>query len=588
MKATASLSAALVLALSCGVYGQYSSGEAADIQACRANLAEKAYSPAAAEDCLKKLNEGEPALMDKMREAGEDDLPALLRDQNALVDLRSFLNAAEHENVIREGLRSRLEKGKVLPPMGFASLPKLYEWADNYVQGKAALVRTSTYDWDSLGPVARDSLPSEGQSRSSWNGLNITKRQSVLGRWVRKHCDELLKIPRSGLDLGKVKPAIEEIRAHLGHDYSRKVRLDELESELGIQAASPKKTGQLEAKGKELGAAGAQFSGDSAVDKKKALDKFFDKNNSGGYPGHDGPGLSGPKKGRRTDPNLFRITDADSREITEKLKSSLFGPGGELSDTEVGRSVSGYYLKKGRIDIVIGEAGQNKGQFDSSSGRITLSETAVYSWLTDNDVTTGELMGDKAKMAAFARHFAPLVVHEGGGHERDLSWLKENKLQNVYHEGNEKRAFSLQALFVMQKAAAEKAKGNPYYLSQIPPEDVKMADILREKGLDGITQFVTPYYYSKAPSLAGRAAEQFDRCEKVKKELALRALRAKQDPAREALADSQRADLSKTAALQAEYLRLYNWYKLSYAKEAADANEVVNGAAALSSSSRKL
>lgn len=588
MKATAHLSAAIFFALAYGAYGQYSSGEAAVIQACRANLAEKVYSPAAAEDCLKKLNEGEPALMDKMRDAGEEDLPALLRDQNALADLKSFLSAAEHENVLREGLRSRLEKGKVLPPMGLGSLARLYEWTEKHLPGKSAQVRTATYAWDSIGPLARASLLSEGATQASWDAQNISRRQLLLGRWARKHCDAILKMPRTGLDLKVIKPAIDEVREYLDHDYARKLKLDELEDELGLKASAPKTAGQLETKGKKLDAAGAALSSGGTEDRKKVLDRDFDNNTAAGSVPDAAPGQSRPKAGRKLDPDQFQITAEDSRGIVEKLKPALFGPKGEFSDTPVGRSVSEYYTKTRKIDMDIGDAGPDKGQYDSSAGRITISQKAATAWLMDNGVTAAELQRDPAKMAAFARYFAPLVVHEGGGHERDQAWIKSNKLQNVYHEGNEKRAFSLQALFVMQKAAAEKEKGNPYYLSQIGGDDVKVADILREKGIDGITQFVTPYYFSKAPSLAGRAAEQFARCEQVKKELALRALRAKQDAAREALSDEQRPDTSKTAALQAEYLRLYNWYKLSYAKEAADANEVINGAAALSSSTRKL
>lgn len=588
MKISVHLAAVLFLLTSPGIYAQYSPGEATAIQACRSNLAEKTYSPAAAEDCLKKLNEGEPALMDKMREAGEEDLPALLRDQNALADLKSFLSAAEHDNVLREGLRTRLEKGKVLPPMGLNSLVRLYEWTDKYLTGKSAQVRAATFAWDSLGPLAKTSLPSEGTSQASWDAQNISRRQLLLGRWARKHCDAILKMPRTGMDLKVIKPAIDEVREYLDHDYARKLKLDELENELGMQASAPKTPGRLDEKGKKLDADGAGLSSGSAEDKKKVLDRDFDNNTTGGTGPDASPGLRKPKPGRKLDPEQFTVTAEDSRGIAEKLKPALFGPKGEFSDTPVGKSLSEYYTKTRKIDLAIGDAGPDKGQFDPSKGRITISEKAVSSWLMDNNVTAAELQRDPAKMAAFARYFAPLVVHEGGGHERDQDWINGNKLQNVYHEGNEKRAFSLQALFVMQKAAAEKEKGNPYYLSQIGGDDVKVADILREKGLDGITQFVTPYYFTKAPSLAGRAAEQFARCEQLKKELALRALRAKQDAAREALADEQRPDSSRTAAMQAEYLRLYNWYKLSYAKEAADANEVVSGVAALSSSSRKL
>jgi hypothetical protein len=588
MKVTAYSAAALVFALAHGVYGQYSPDEAAIISSCRANLAEKIYSPAAAEDCLKRLNEGEPALMDKMREAGEEDLPALLRDQNALADLKYFLSPAEHENVLREGLRSRLEKGKVLPPMGLASLVRLYEWVDKHLPGKSSQVRTATFAWDSLGPLAKTSLPSEGTSQSSWDAQSISRRELLLGRWARKHCDTILKMPRSGMDLKSIRPAISEIREHLGNDYDRKLKLEELENEFGIQASAPKKTGQLETKGKKLDAAGAALSSGSSEDRKKVLDRDFDNNTAAGADPGVAPNQSKSKSIHKLDPDQFQITAEDSRGIVEKLKPALFGPKGEFSDTSVGRSVSEYYTKTRKIDLALGDAGTDKGHFDSSAGRITISEKAATTWLMDNGVTADELQRDPAKMAAFARYFAPLVVHEGGGHERDQAWINGNKLQNVYHEGNEKRAFSLQALFVMQKSAAEKEKGNPYYLTQIGADDVKVSDILREKGIDGITQFITPYYFSKAPSLAGRASEQFARCEQVKKELALRALRASQDSTREGLADAQRPDTSKTASLQAEYLRLYNWYKLSYAKEAADANEVVNGVAELSSPLRKL
>lgn len=579
--------AALLLVLGPAAYAGYTSVESAAVKSCRENLAEKVYSPAAAESCLKELNAGEPALMDKMREAGEDDLPSLLRDQNALVDLKSFLSAAEHENVLREGLRARLEKGKVLPPMGLGNLVRLYEWTDEHLPGKSVQVRTATFAWDTLGPLAKTSLPSEGQSPEAWQGLNISKREYALTRWARKHCDSILKLPRAGLEAAKIKPAIDEVREYLGHDYGRKLKLDELENELGVQASAPKVPGRLETEGKNLDAAGAALNSASAGDRKKILDKDFDNNNSAGGAG-PGPAGGKPAAKRKLDPESFKLTEEDSARIAEKLKPALFGPKGEFSDTQVGRAVTDYYSRSGKINLAIGDAGQDKGHFDNSNGQIMISQKAAVSWMMDNGVTAEELQRDPAKMAAFARYFAPLVVHEGGGHEQDFFWAKGKKLQEVYHEGNEKRAFSLQGLYVMQKEAAEKAKGNPYYLKQIGADDVKMADILREKGLDGITQFVTPYYFSKAPSLAGRAAEQFDRCEKVKKELALRALRAKQNPARENLSDSQRPDSSKTAALQAEYLRLYNWYKLSYAKEAADAKEIQDGIASLNGASPKL
>lgn len=565
------------------------SGEEVSVaESCRENLSPKILSPRKADECLEKLNAGEPPLMDKLRDGGVKDLDVLLRDNNALSDLGSFLSAASHDNVIREGLRMRLEKAKFLSALGLGPSPdKLYPWLDAYLPEKADPVKEATYEWGSLGAVVTGSLPKEGTSREAWAALTLGRRELLLGRWARKSCDELLKLPREALDAEKMCPLIDAVKKHLGKDYARINKLDELGTELGERRAKGPDKGpkRLDAKGAELEKAGIALK--SSGDKKKALDEGFDNNTAaGGMSYKTGARPSGGKS--KINPDDFALDDAAGKVIVEKLKPALFGPKGEFSDTQVGRSVSEYYTKAGKINLVIGDTGGDKGSFNNKTREILVSRNVVQSWLMDNHCTAEELQKDPARMAAFARYFAPLIVHEGGGHERDFDWSTGKKLPEIYHDGDEKRAFSLQALFVAQKNAAEKAKGNPYYLSQIGADDAKTADILREKGLDGITQFITPYYFTKAPSLAGRAAEQFSRCEQLKKELALRDLRVKQDPAREALADEQRSDLSKTAALRAEYARLYEWYKLSYAKGAADAREVMDGMAALNASSRKL
>ncbi len=577
-------------ALAGGAFGQYTAEEAEAIKGCRENLAKKIYSPEKASQCLDSLNAGEPKLMDKMRAApeGEEELLYILKNQNALADLYAFLSGSVHESVTREGLASRLEKSQVLSGLGLGPQPaKISRWTAEYLPERSGHVDAAVLAWNTLGPAARGSLPKEGVTEETWAGTTITKRLSTLERWARKNCDELPALPPAGMDAKVIKPAIDELRRYLQKDYARTMKLDELEEALNLKARGGAAAGTpLSSKGGELEKTGKSFGAAGSTDEKSGLlNKTFDNNGNAGTAADQPAGKPGRPQGgaKPLNPSDYALTPALSGAVAEKMKPALFGPKGEFSDTQVGRSVSEFYGKTGGLTLKIGDAGSDKGTFNSRTGEIVVSEKAAASWMMDNRVTPSELINDPAKMQSFARYFAPLVVHEGGGHERDDSWKKTNNLPDIYQHGNELRAFSVQGLFVLQKDEAEKAKGNPYYLKQVGGDDVKIADILREKGGDGVTQHVMPYYYKTAPPLEARAAKNFERCEQLKKELTLRMLRENKDPAREARADEERSGLSKTAALKKEYEALYDWYKASYRKNADDSREVQEGLSALNS-----
>jgi hypothetical protein len=308
------------------------------------------------------------------------------------------------------------------------------------------------------------------------------------------------------------------------------------------------------------------------------LNKTFDNASAGsGALPQAGTGRQGTK------PQVYTLTDEQAKVLSPRMEQALLGPKGELSDTQIGRDAIAFSKTPGgalKFSVEKLDDDNTRGVFDPGKVTVKLNKADVEAAMRQNKVTAAELMDEKdpAALQKVTRYVAPVFIHEYDGHQEQTDWANKNGVPDHYYLGQEREAFSKGSLFVLQKREAELKKGNTAYEGQVSESDVKMANLLRAKGMEGINKEIM---YYEVPTEKGVAAQNFAAYEALKKELTLRQIAASKDAAAQAALDAKRPAYDTTGALQKKFNAIYPWYNLSVKKTAEEQKYFDDALAAL-------
>lgn len=534
------------------------------LNSCAENLTRKIYSPVKAEECLLSLAENDHRLLNKARAVSDIQNSQLMAGLNAIKDLGEFYRDAEAEDIIYQGLLVRFKTDPcVLCGLELGPQPdKLYPWVSRYAPGKLAITKKATLDWAGLPAPAPAQLTERGQSQGTWAGMTIDQRRKTLEDWAAAKYDEILPPGTRNYDAEKYFPTVLAIwpyiteQQRLRLNAARKGMNEALLSAKSAAAAGGGKTGEL---GRKYDALDQKLQGLSGNPDSAAgfLNKAFDNSVSGsGVPDGKAGEIPGP---------VYTLTDEQAIKLSPRVRQALVGPGGELSDTAMGKEALAFLSAPGgqlKFSVVKLGGDNTSGEFSGSVSReVRINRTYVETAMRKTGVTTAELMDENNREALkkIARYVAPTFVHEYCGHQKQAVWAESKNIPDLYYLGQETEAFSKSALFVLQKTQAEMKKGNPWYSQQTAESYVGMARVLKTEGQAGISRAVM---YYQVPSREGKAAQTFAQYDALKKELALRETGTGTGAAR--YRDTSDWELER------QYKAIYPWYKESLKKSAEE------------------
>jgi hypothetical protein len=169
-------------------FAQLTAEERAFERKCYDNILrdKKQLSVATALECVKRLNEGNGALLAKLREDSPEMREAvvpLVSWNNALIDLKNIVSN-NSGNALAKHLRRVLEDIPCpLCHMGLGpESDKIFDWVGKEAQSCLPEVKRSVHAWESLGPIRTQSLSSADYNidQAQWAATSITGRRRLL------------------------------------------------------------------------------------------------------------------------------------------------------------------------------------------------------------------------------------------------------------------------------------------------------------------------------------------------------------------------------------------------------------------------
>ncbi len=558
------------------------------LDSCEKNINQKIYAPADADTCLEALHDRGDSLLSKLRASDESRATYILTYELSISDLGEFYANAEDTYVLKKGLQVRLERDPCpLCTLGMGPQPeKLYPWISRYAADKLADTKKAADSWSALPAAAAAQLAQNGTGEPAWAQYTITEREDALKAWANTVYEELLPPGAARINLDNLRSHQDALNA--AWPYFTNAQRAKINADIeGIKAdiakakaaaASPESAAKAKALEKKYAAMQANLPAIAGSGNAAFLNKTFDNSTGGGG--------ALPKAGasqQGTKPAVYTLTDEQAKILSPRMEQALLGPKGELSDTPIGRDAIAFSKTPGgalKFSVEKLDDDNTRGVFDPGKVTVKLNKADVEAAMKQNHVTAAELMDEKdpAALQKVTRYVAPVFIHEYDGHQEQTDWANKNGVPDHYYLGQEREAFSKGSLFVLQKREAELKKGNTAYEGQVSESDVKMANLLRAKGMEGINKEIM---YYEVPTEKGVAARNFAEYEALKKELTLRQIAAQKDAAAQAALDAKRPSYYTTSALQKKFNAIYPWYNLSVKKTAEEQKYFDDALAAL-------
>lgn len=511
------------------------------VRKCQGNVdpAKKQLSARVALECVKKLNENEGQLLNKISGESPDEAADLVSYNNALVDLANLTSKYSGYS-LAEALAREMESDPCpLCDLGLGPQPeKAFNWVSANVNGRLEVFEQSVRSWDALGAQRTAALAAEPEhyNKNSWGAMKIMARYQRLSVWARAQTDMLVLIDKSNpghKDLAVLGGILREDLVMPGDSYYTE-KLDGLGA--GAPAAALKGGTSLDKKTKEAEAVGktaAGLSGLSTSGQKDYLDTSFDKTK----PGSGDAGVAGGA-GRKFIP--VPITEEQAAALSGKMGSNTY----------------------------------NNGWWQNSDKTTRINTSRVDQYCEAHGITPAQMLESEEHLKGVARYVAPNFVHETT-HQRQDAWAGANGLDYLhvkggstdqpFHMEQETEAFSMQAAF-----SAEKAKKlGPLYLEQIPSSHKENAMRFMEDGVDKL-RTDKQELYPAVSSLQGSAAKEF---RDVKSAAAyLRILEDKKKKPPGDMTEENKADLK---IYREKMNTRFKWYTMLYQKSAQDEKKLL-------------
>jgi|GEM_PF-3660238 len=519
-------------------------------QACEANFKPDQLAPAAAKDCSDKLNADNYAVLEALKAsgpAGEERARALLKNANAILDMRSMYESLGAPETLRTGMASRISANTAsllskspsskaknpLVALGYYVDVKLSQaWVVKYMPAQEGTFKKAVYDYAVMEKARKDYLTAKGVTQAAWDGKKLPERLAEMTAFADSMADQCMSVPVTAVDEALFKKMVTVYQV-LGQEMSEpKLNafvkyLLSVRDNLAAQKASGKKaatavTPEAKAQVSKMSKKLDGMKEMSLGDKSAALGAMFDLSSSRG-------GVVDMSEGSKTASAATAAKSASSgltaeqcAAIASRVQDRLPA---EIKGTKAGDAILQFYedpaYKKAgtnTMKLIIQTAPGAVGYWDGKA--ITFSKEFTESWMAEHGYTAEDLMKKDGPLLELTRYVAPNFVHEAT-HQRQSAWAIANKVYQPYQQDLEVEAFSMGGLFVIEKAKMEAAAGNENYGSQILEAHLQRAISLKKDGLVGITREVAPLY-QKQPTFEGFSADAFSVASMISDELAAR------------------------------------------------------------------
>lgn len=451
-----------------------------------------------------------------------------------LADLAQVLTDHAAPTSMREALGQRLGYPLLQNPA------ELLAWQARHVKGaNADALKRSILDWATLPVPVRTALTGAGAKEEAWRTLSVGGRHGALQRALAPVVERMLK---STARTAAEAQALRD-QAHIIWDYLDKSvraellrhfeKTDAVASALADAQArvaaekDPVKAAALKAKLAE-----ARKAGDADAMLGKLGELFDGMSVTNAAVASAGPG--------RADQ---RLSNKERLALSEMLRD---GVKREMAGTEVGDRLLRMYAKEPFNLVVKPMPAGIMGQYTAQDNILAVSEDLITRMARERGKTAQDLLSGETFDFVLNATLST-IVHEAV-HQEQAVWRRDGKIPYWDVVEHEMEAKSLEAAFILQKAAQD-PKGYGRFLAEnqrasvFIREGALLADKMR-RSPKTFRMSVQADYYPAEVSIEASAARAYD--EGILREL-VGAVRAEQSR-RAALPEPARRALDATAA----------------------------------------
>ncbi len=547
----------LILALPAyPAFAQVSEADTALINGCLVNIdpAKKQLSPETADNCVKSLNAGTPALIVRYAKEDAEAAGRVIGYNNALIDLKRTVVKQEGASGAQALERILENPNCALCEMNLGPAPEsTFKWVGDHASDRLEAVKKTVLTWDSLGAVRTASLGSAdyGKSKPGWNSLPIIERYFELGDWAAAETARLekaAKVPGAKLNIAGLAGILDsdlklsfqmcmqldatQCSGAKADGYKESLtKLKKLAEAAGIKEEAPKPSA-ADAKSKDLKGAADRMAAAGTAGQGDYLAATFDNATAGsGAVQAAKPGATAPLKGAVTPIKPVPMTDKEKADLGAAMISmdpKTGKPVGYLSDvmaqTEAGKRTIAFYS-----DPALAKAGTNKldfgfkpmdgafGVWNANEKTVRIGSEVVEEYAAERGLTVPQLMKDKAAMKDLALYLSPTFVHEAE-HQNQTSrsiaggydYIKFPKGSNdPYTRAKENLSNKWSSEHMIEYCSKNGGEGCYKKFHEMHADN---ANKYKQGGLDALDTLKAPLY-PHIDSMQGGAARQFKQAE---------------------------------------------------------------------------
>lgn len=430
-----------------------------------------------------------------LREADKEAFDRLFQAASQLVDLqKSLTDHVGSPQSLRESFSQR---------EGYPLLDKpaeLLAWRKKYADGqKEGDLRTALLEWDTLTPEVRGALSAAGRKSKEWAGASFGDRSEALETALAPALERLkgavARTPGEAKALhaqaGKLWPYLDKdvrqaVAQHMEKVDAAVAALADAEKrvkgnpELAAKLAEARKTGDVDGM---LGKLGALFDGMNVR--------------------NEGVERAGPGRADQ------RLDDASRKALSEML---LTGVKREMAGTTVGDRLLKMYEKEPFNLVVRPMPPGIMGMYHPGTNILSVSEDLLTRMAREQGKTAQDLLkGDMFDRAL--KSTLSTIVHEAVHQEQNV-WRRDRKLPGWDVVEHEIEAKQLEAAFILQKSAQDKAYAKFLAENQNSSVFVRESAMLANKmarSPDTFRMSIQAEYYPAEVSIEANAARSYDR-----------------------------------------------------------------------------
>lgn len=458
-----------------------------------------------------------------LRQADPDQFDRLFQAASQLVDLhRSLTDHVGNPTSLRESFSQR---------DGYPLLNKpaeLLAWRKKYADWqKEGDLRSALLEWDTLSPEIRGALSAAGRKPKDWAGTSFGDRSEALEAALKPAVERLQAgVARTPGEAQALHAQAGKLWPYLDKDVRQAVaqHMEKVDAAVAALADAEQRVKGNPALAAKL--AEARKSGD-VTDMLGKLGSLFD----GMGVRNEGVERAGPGRADQ------KLDDASRKALSEML---VTGVKREMAGTTVGDRLLKMYEKE-PFDLVVRSMPPGiMGMYHPGTNILSVSEELLTRMAREQGKTAQDLlkgeMFDRALKSTLST-----IVHEAVHQEQNV-WRRDRKVPYWDVVEHEIEAKQLEAAFILQKSAQDKAYAKFMAENQNSSSFVREGALLANKmarSPDTFRMSIQADYYPAEVSIEANAARAYDNGTVVTMRDALRAEVAR----REALPPAERARL---------------------------------------------